>query len=617
MKRIAYDLETDGLLHELTKIHCVSLMDLDDPSKTPLLYHDTPGIEPCHGDIREAMDILDQAEHVVAHNNLGFDNEVVKKLYGVELAVDKCFDTIVASRVVFSDLRDRDFARRDADPEFPGKFTGSHALGAWGYRLGEAKGDYDGGWSTFNQDMATYALQDVVVTEKLYRYLLDRLPEPKPMGPMELEMQFAAICEEMNRTGVQIDRPALQVLLETLEGRLADLESEIQSLFPPEYHEYKPYPSGKPRMMFCKVRNGKFADKRIPFDPGSRQQLARRLEAKYGWSPTSLSSKGNPVMNEEVLMDLADRYDEVKPVAEYYIVKARLGTLREGQSSYVKLMDSTGILRGRTIHIGTQTGRCAHRSPNLGNICSSRAPYGHEIRSLFIPRRGYIQAGFDASALEFVALAHYVGKWDGGALRETVLSGNKDDGTDIHSMNAKNIEATGVPCTRAMAKTAIYCTMYGGSARRLAEQLGCKVGQARKIQKALTGGIKGLNELQASLIDAVEKRGAIWAINGMRVGTRSPHSALNFLLQSCGAMVMKAVTVFVKEEVEAAGMVWGKDYILTGHVHDELQGSLKEEFKDSFSACVDRAFERTTDLFQLRCPVAGETDFGSSWAQTH
>ena len=368
--------------------------------------------------------------------------------------------------------------------------------------------------------------------------------------------------------------------------------------------------------MPCKERGGKHPDKMVRFLPSSRQQLARRLEAKYGWSPVRLSQKGNPVLDEEVLLELADRYPEVRPVMEYHVVSSRLATIRDGASAYMKLMDDEGIIRGRVMHIGTQTGRCAHRSPNLGNI-RSRGPYGKDIRALFVPRKGHKMLGFDASALEFCALAHYVGRWDGGELTRAVVEGDKADGTDVHSVNRDNIRAAGVDCDRAMAKTAVYCTMYGGSARRLAEQLGCSTKDARKIQKALTGGIKGLRELQAQLSTAVREYGSLRSILGMRVGVRSEHSALNFLLQSCGAGVMKLVTIFFRRACINAGLRWGEDVIMVAHVHDEAQLSIVPEAEDEVRMAVARAFAQTNDFLNLRCPVSGEAEVGDNWSQTH
>jgi DNA polymerase I-like protein with 3'-5' exonuclease and polymerase domains len=619
--RLLYDIETNGLLPAVDTIHCIAVVDLDNRD-TVELYHDHPTFD-CDrtGSIDDGLARLSEADELSGHNIVGYDDEVLRVIRGWTSDAVR-FDTLVASRLVFSDLRDRDFRAIDAGKEnVSPKIAGHHTLKAWGIRLGkEQKDDFDGGdWQTPTAEMFRYCQQDVRANVELYDYFKPLVPKggDEVINTFEMEQRFALLVEQMNRTGVQLDVPAATSLIEELEGRMADLEAKIQEDFPPRYIPYKPYPSGKPRMIFCKERCGKFDNKMVRLDPGSRRQLAMRLTERYGWAPTQLTQKGNPILNEEILLELARRWPEVEAVAEYQIVRARIATLRDGAQAYFKLADENGILRSRTIHIGTVTGRCAHTRPNLGNVCSPRAPYGMRIREIFTPHKGYIQAGFDASGLEFRCLAHYVGRWDDGELTDIVLNGRKEDGTDIHSSNAKKIQAAGVECTRDDAKTAIYATLYGGSAGRISEQLGCTKKQAKAIQTALIAGIKGLSTLSNAVTDQAEHKAFVKAVSGMRVGVRMPHMALNYLLQSCGAFIMKAVTVFFQEECVKLGMEWGQDILLTGHIHDELQCSLRPGLEDKFTTAMHRAFERTTAYYGLRCPVEGESSFGTSWAQTH
>ena len=50
--------------------------------------------------------------------------------------------------------------------------VGSHSLKAWGVRLGNDKGDFDGGdWQTWSPEMQTYCVQDVEVSYDLYKHL--------------------------------------------------------------------------------------------------------------------------------------------------------------------------------------------------------------------------------------------------------------------------------------------------------------------------------------------------------------------------------------------------------------------------------------------------------------
>jgi hypothetical protein len=46
-----------------------------------------------------------------------------------------------------------------------------------------------------------------------------------------------------------------------------------------------------------------------PFNPGSRQQIAERLQEK-GWKPTKKTEKGNIIVDEVVLDEIIERYSK-------------------------------------------------------------------------------------------------------------------------------------------------------------------------------------------------------------------------------------------------------------------------------------------------------------------
>ena len=56
------------------------------------------------------------------------------------------FDTLIMSRLVWSDLKQNDFRYVKKNKDFPTKLIGSHSLAAWGMRLNNLKTDYQGGW---------------------------------------------------------------------------------------------------------------------------------------------------------------------------------------------------------------------------------------------------------------------------------------------------------------------------------------------------------------------------------------------------------------------------------------------------------------------------------------
>ena len=62
LKRLAFDLESDGLLPELTKIHCLAVRNID-----------TDEAEVFNGsNIVDALKLLDTADEIWAHNGINF-----------------------------------------------------------------------------------------------------------------------------------------------------------------------------------------------------------------------------------------------------------------------------------------------------------------------------------------------------------------------------------------------------------------------------------------------------------------------------------------------------------------------------------------------------------------
>ena len=83
-------------------------------------------------------------------------------------------DTVLLSRLIHPDIRDSDFKRAN----FPKELIGSHSLKAWGYRLGEHKGDFGetNDWSKWTEEMEDYCVQDTRVTYRLYEDLMREQP---------------------------------------------------------------------------------------------------------------------------------------------------------------------------------------------------------------------------------------------------------------------------------------------------------------------------------------------------------------------------------------------------------------------------------------------------------
>jgi len=620
MKRIVFDCETTALVDNpegygktVEDLHMIALADADSTDSPVFGYHDNPEL-PREGSIADAIEILNNAEVVIAHNAIGFDVPHLARLAG--LKPRKVLDTLVMARLAFSDRREQDYSLWPAGSPHR-KHIGSHSLRAWGLRLdgGDEKMDYEGDFSVLDAEMLKYGLQDVVVGRQLFQYLEPLMPtfEAEGMTTVDVEHKFAQMLLDMEMRGLGFDEHAAEELLARMIPRKLELERMLHEAFPPRKEFYKVNARTGKRTQ-RRNSDGEMVDHRlVPFNPGSRLELARRLEKQYGWVPAKFTDdrKMRPAMQEEILLELADIYEEAKWAAELYVLNARIGILENGKGSYLN-MAVNGRVHGRCTHIGTITHRCSHSRPNLGNSCSVRKPWGKDIRALWVPYEGHVMAGADASGLELRMLGHYLAAYDDGSYADEVVNG------DVHQRHADAFNTVkGVNVSRSEGKTSTYAILYGSGDENLGRINGGSRNLGRSVRRAFSSEIQGVDPLLRGLEGVRRKQGFLRSLDGRRVAIRHSHAALNTLLQSAGAVVIRWWTVLLEEECVKRGMTPGEDFCIVAHVHDEVQASLDPKWKDAYTEAVSAAFDRTATALQLRVPLDGDTHFGSNWAATH
>jgi hypothetical protein len=166
---LVFDLESDGLYDDVTRIHCIGIHDLD--TKEDYVFNDEGNTQP----ITKGLQLLEDANSIIGHNIIGYDLPVIRKLYPWFTSPDLVVDTLVLSRIYHTDILKTDQKR--AWKHMPLQRYGSHSLEAYGYRLGEYKGSFGKttDWKEWSEEMQLYCLQDVQVTTKLWihfqRYL--------------------------------------------------------------------------------------------------------------------------------------------------------------------------------------------------------------------------------------------------------------------------------------------------------------------------------------------------------------------------------------------------------------------------------------------------------------
>jgi DNA polymerase-1 len=638
-----FDAETNGLLREVTEVHCITYIDAVSKFK----YTE-------RADMQDYLESLDKFDVLVGHNIIGFDLPLLKQMFGWSPRPEVIIlDTLWMSRMYHPDI------------------DGGHSLGSWGARLGNPKSEYypildpgqphydplgnpkkDPGWSgsVWTQMMEDYCEQDVAVTVDVFWKLVSLLKNFSWQS-IKCEMDTAIIIQRQMQHGFVFDVKGGEILHAKLVERVIELEDEVLKTFKPiakfvrevqpkvkkdltvssvglnkidDWKTVIPVPEfdywdeeTEGFLQFPIYRSGSFSLIEFPeFSLGSRQQIGERLTSA-GYKLTKVTEKGNFIIDDVVLQEAADAgIPEAVPLSEYFLVQKREAMVKSWIAAAVWNEDQ-GVHRihGYVNSMGANTNRMTHSSPNVAQVPAGGKPYGKECRSLFGVRKGYTLVGCDASGLELRTLAHYM---DDRTYIQTLLEG------DIHWVNA--IAVGFVPegtirdksskihdGLRDNVKTFIYAFLYGAGDGKIGAIVGGKAKDGKKLKANFLEKTPALAKLREGVLHAAKDRGWLKGFDGRILRVRSAHSALNTLLQGMGAIVMKYWLIEVSNNADAEGLDWNP----SANIHDEGQFEVADKDVERFSAICVAAFPKISQDLGSKCLLEGEVKVGPNWAQTH
>ena len=590
MSNLVFDIEANGL--DPSEIFCIVAQDVD--TMDVFTFDNTQ--------LQEGYDMLASATKLIGHNVIGYDIPVIKKLGGVDLFNKKIVDTLVLSRL-FKPTRE-----------------GNHGLEGWGYRLGFKKGDFgdqEDAWSAYTPEMLEYCKNDVLLNTKVYEALKVESRGFTPQS-VKIEHAVAKIIDDQRTTGFLLDVQKVMGLMAMFETKLHDIEEEVQEEFRPVVTTQILTPKFTAAGAVAKTAtdqhgkgtrltdeeyerlsldiNGKPIARKTetPFNLGSRKQIGEYL-IRFGWKPQKLTPTGQPIVDEGTLNKVKN-IPQAALIAKYLMVQKRLAQTK----SWIKeLNEDTGRVHGYVNPNGAVTSRMTHSHPNMAQIPSSTSPYGEECRSCWTVPTGYKLVGIDASGLELRMLAHYLN--DEGYTNE-ILNG------DIHTANQglAGLES------RDQAKTFIYALLYGAGDAKLGSVAGGGAKLGGELKQRFMSNLPAFADLRDGTAREATS-GIIEGLDGRKLYIRHEHAALNTLLQSAGAIVMKKALCLLHERATLAGL----DYYFVGNIHDEVQAEVSSDQTDDYGRLAVECLEAAGAFYNLNCPLTGEYKVGDSWADTH
>ena len=429
---------------------------------------------------------------------------------------------------------------------------------------------------------------------------------------IKLEMDMAMLMAQQEASGFRFDMDAAVRVRSQLQDEFDSITEAIAKIYlyvpgkvftPKRADKKRGYVAGAPMTRLT------------DFNPTSRQNIAWALQTFRGARFTRVTDTGKPKVDEATLSEVRDvalsagnqqLHDECEMFIRLLTLQKWLGQLSEGTNSWFNSIEGDGCIH-HSCTLSTQTGRNAHRGPNLGQVVS--APWARE---LFVPHPGHVMVGADLEGLELRLLGHYLAAFDEGAFAEVVVNG------DIHQQNADR-----VGCTRTQVKTLTYAFIYGAGDVKLGHSLSPELSDAQKktlggeLRRKFLDAIPGLEPLVDAVKLKVRSTGRLRGLDGRPIFCRAEHSSPNFLLQSAGAIISKRWVVIGQQMIDDAGLTYDRDYTRCAYVHDEVQKSVVPAEVDRMKMLLEAAAPEAGKYYNLRVPIGACADHGSSWQETH
>lgn len=625
MKVGFFDLEGNGLLDTITKVHCI------------VVKHDGKVFKFRPTKIEQALNYLETFDVLIAHNGIGYDFPVLRKLYDWEFK-GKVVDTLVMSRLLDP--------KRIVPFNCLNRKAGPHSLEAWGYRVGRGKPEHED-WENYSEEMLHRCSEDVEILELVYQALLKEAKGGNWRQAFLMSFELFTWLQRQEEYGWLVDREHMEGCIKQLTRWIGLIDKVITPKLPKileieetkEKGDYKyvkkPFlKSGEysASVVDWAIRHSIVLDNKPVGGPFSRitfrhTDLDKPQETKdfllgLGWEPLEWNTdddgnRTSPKLSKD------DPFEGIegklgKIVAKRVQCRQRRGII-EGLLGIVR---EDGRIAS-VVNTLAVTGRATHR--NIVNIPKAGSFYGKQMRRIFTSKPGYTLVGTDSAGNQLRQLA---GRMGNPVYTEALINGKKEDGTDNHSLTKKIGELE----SRDIAKNVMYCLLFGGGDAKLAKTAKKPAGSGAALRDKLYRGLDGLGSLMERLTEewksTAKQRwnarfnrmeyydGTITGLDGRPIKVPSEHQLLVYLLQSDEAIHMAKAYCMLNARLNEK-YVWGVDYGVVCWYHDEYTIECREDIAEDVKRISEECIRDAGAYYKISCPHEGEGHIGKNWYEIH
>lgn len=277
----------------------------------------------------------------------------------------------------------------------------------------------------------------------IYQKVCERL---KAMKLVELyydiELPLSKVLANMEYNGICVDKSFLEEMNQSVNEKAGEIEKRVFDCVGYEFNINSYQQLGK----------ALFEDLNIPY-------------------PKKLKAGTKYKTGAEILELLQDKYEVVRDVLEFRMLRKLSSTYLEGLQTHIKADGKIHTIYNQAL---TSTGRLSSIEPNLQNI-PIRTDIGREIRKAFVASEGCEIVACDYSQIELRVLAEL-------SKSKALISAFKS-GIDIHTKTASEIYGIGVEevnsTMRRNAKAVNFGIVYGMSDFGLSKSIDVSVKEAK------------------------------------------------------------------------------------------------------------------------------------------